>query len=123
MRALEVIYVYSAVANPPKPKFVVCVEPECNFFFYINSRGHHHISTPLIKEPDHQWLDHDSFVQVNAPLEFDDYIIDSDIEEHGIVGRVSDECAAAILSILSKDERVAKLDRDRIESAIKAALT
>jgi len=57
---------------------------------------------PLIRWPDHPWLDHDSFLHVDI-LMLDDYIVMESLRRHnGIIGKVS--------PMLSRDIRRLTLD-------------
>ncbi len=88
LQALDVIWIFDNLIEPPHPKMVVCVNPNDGIFYRINSRPFLRPFVPPPKEPDHSWLDHDSFLHID-PLMLDDYIINEAIKRGGVIGKVS----------------------------------
>ena len=86
---LDVILIFDGLIEPPHPKMVVCVQPDEGWFYRINSRPFLKPCVPLIRLPDHPWLDHDSFLHIDI-LMLDDYIVEESLNRHnGIIGKVS----------------------------------
>jgi hypothetical protein len=88
LNPLEVIWIYDNLIEPPHPKMVACVHPAEGLFYRINSRPFLKPCVPLVKNPDHPWLDHDSFLHID-PLMLDDYIVGEALKRNGIVGTIS----------------------------------
>jgi hypothetical protein len=78
---LDVILIFDGLIEPPHPKMVVCVQPEEGWFYRINSRPFLKPCLPLMKLPDHPWLDHDSFLHIDI-LMLDDYIVEASQRHH-----------------------------------------
>lgn len=88
LNPLDVIWIFDDLITPPHPKMVVCVQPEDGLFFRINSRPFLKPVIPLIKDPLHPWLDHDSYLHVDILL-LDDYIVEKAVRRGGVIGTVS----------------------------------
>jgi hypothetical protein len=117
MKALEVTWIPDQTITPPGPKMVVCVEPGLGFFFRINSKNHWRPCAQILKHPDHEWLDHDSFVECNI-LDLDEYLIEEAIRESGIVGVVSAVAGKAILAEVQAAKSISAEDKEAIKLAL-----
>lgn len=117
---LETIWIYDGLINPPHPKMVVCMSPEDGWFFRINSRPHFKPCVPLLREPDHQWLDHDSHLQCSI-LMLDDYVVDAAIERNGVVGSVSLELREEIIRGIMAGRDTPPRDKQRLCDLLNAA--
>lgn len=95
---LDVIWIFDALIEPPHPKMVACVNPEDGVFYRINSRPFFKPCVPLPKDPDHPWLDHDSYLHID-PLVLDDYIVGEALKRNGLVGRISPQLSKPIKRI------------------------
>jgi hypothetical protein len=82
--ALDVIWIWDGFIKPPGPKMVVCIEPSLGFFYRINSEGKWQFPVPL-RNVDHPFLKHDSFIECGEPFELDDYLIDESVRRNGIL--------------------------------------
>jgi hypothetical protein len=74
IKVLEVIVIHDDFIRPPAPKMWVYVEAAQGMFFRINTKGNRIGSVPLPLSLNH-FLDHDSHLECNGPLELDDYVI------------------------------------------------
>lgn len=99
MRPLEVLWVPDSMIEPPGPKMMVCVEPDMGFFFRINSHQHWEPCIPILKDPHHQFLKWDSFVEVRI-LDPDEYIVGEALRQNGVIGRVSNTLCGPLLDAL-----------------------
>lgn len=88
LKPLDVIWIYDNLIDPPHPKMVVSVHPAEGLFYRINSRPFLRPCVALIKDPDHLWLDHDSFLHID-PLMLDDYIVEMALKRSGVIGVVA----------------------------------
>ncbi|WHA41973.1 hypothetical protein [Agrobacterium larrymoorei] len=95
LKALEVIWIYDNLIEPPHPKMVVCVQPDEGLFYRINSRPFLKPCIPLVRDPDHPWLDHDSFLHID-PLMLDDFIVKHAVERGGVIGVVQANLSSQI---------------------------
>lgn len=110
---LDVILIFDNLIDPPHPKMVACVEPNEGFFYRINSRNFLRPNVALIRDPDHMWLDHDSFLHIDI-LMLDDFVVQSALDKHGVIGIVSTGLTREIKR-KTLDLRYASLeDRQRI---------
>jgi hypothetical protein len=76
---------------------VVCVQAELGFFFRINSRPNWQQSVPLKREPDHKFLDHDSYLECGEPFELDEYVVDQSLDDRGVIGIIASALLPDIL--------------------------
>jgi hypothetical protein len=87
--ALEVIVIHDETLRDPKPKLVSCVHPAEGWFYRINSRPFLRPNVSLTRDPDHPWLDHDSYLHCEI-LMLDDYLVEESLRRHGgVIGAVS----------------------------------
>lgn len=120
LNPLEVVCIDDAALN--KPKFVICVEPKEGFYFRINSRGHHPGSVPLAKSPDHEWLDHDSFVQCHGPLALDDFIIEQALDKYDTLGYISVSMVPVIIAATNAEKTISRNDKALIIACLSALI-
>lgn len=89
LAALQVIVIHDETLRDPKPKIVACVHPDEGWFYRINSRRFMRPNVALKRDPDHLWLDHDSFLHCEI-LMLDDYLVEESLRRHGgIIGDIS----------------------------------
>ena len=114
LAALDVIWVEDDFIKPPGPKMVVCIAPEPGFFFRINT-PRYPVAVSLLKA-DNPFLHHDSYLECNGPLEFDDYVIQSYLDRHGgkPFGRVATRVVPAIWAAVSGSARISPHDKELI---------
>lgn len=110
---LDVIWIRDAFIKPPGPKMMVCVEPALGLFYRINTEAKWQIPV-LITKADNKFLKWDSYLEVGAPLEYDDYVIDQS-PRHGTlaVNAIPDICAA-----VRRSTRIRETDRNAILTAL-----
>lgn len=86
---LQVIVIHDETLRDPKPKMVACVHPDEGWFYRINSRPFLRPYVALRRDPDHLWLEHDSFLHCEI-LMLDDYVVEESLKRHGgIIGEIS----------------------------------
>lgn len=119
LATLDVIIIPDDTITPPAPKMVVCIHPENGCFYRVNSKSHWRPCILLPKEPDHGFLDHDSYLQCGDPLELDDYVIEEAITRYGVIGKISAVHCEEIVACL--DQALYLSDDDK--AAIRRALT
>jgi hypothetical protein len=78
---LDVIWIYDGTTRPPKPRMVVCIEPDLGWFYRINTKAR--IPAILLRKSDCPFLDHDSYLECGAPLEIDETIVDEALRYTG----------------------------------------
>src|SRR5262249_52216889 len=93
---------------------VVCVEATLGFFFRINTRANWQQSLSLEKEPDHPFLDHDSYLECGDPLELDDYVVKQSLDDRGVIGTVSQALIPDILKAVRTAARMSEKDKRTI---------
>lgn len=96
---------------------VVCVAPELGLFFRINSRPH-----PIAVSLDctvNTFLKHDSFLECTAPLELDDYVIETFLDGHGRpFGAVARSVVPEIGRAVRQSQRISAADKSAILTAL-----
>jgi hypothetical protein len=117
---LDVILIYDELIEPPHPKMVVCVNQNDGWFFRINTRNIWRPCVPLLREPNHKFLDHNSFLHC-AILELDDYIIDEAIRVKGIIGSVHRNLIPDIERKIIQSADIRSEDRSLIVSLMNEA--
>lgn len=115
---LDVIWISDETITPPHPKMVVCIEPDLGLFYRFNSRDHWKPCVFVAREPDHGFLDHDSYIECGDPLELDDYIVSESLKRRGVIGSVSHELCPQILEHLNVAKYLRQSDKDAIRSAM-----
>jgi hypothetical protein len=88
LKPLDVIAIFDGTLREPKPKLVASIVPEEGWFYRINSRPFLRPWVALLRDPDHTWLQHDSYLHCEI-LMLDDYIVEESIERHGIIGTIA----------------------------------
>jgi hypothetical protein len=114
LKPLEVIWIHDDCISPPGPKMVVCVEATLGFFFRINTRPNWQKSLSLKKEPDHPFLDHDSYLECGDPLELDEYVVEQSLDDKGVIGTVSRALIPDILEAVHTAARMSEKDKRTI---------
>lgn len=95
---------------------VVCVEPYLGFFFRINSHDNWEPCVSIMKEPHHQFLQWDSFIECSI-LDPDDYIINRALAVTGVIGRVSNTLCAPLIDALGY-ARGSRNDKNAIRAVL-----
>ncbi|WP_306252624.1 hypothetical protein [Parvularcula sp. IMCC14364] len=83
LELLDVIWVHDGTIDPPKLKMVVAISIREGLFLRINSKPNFRPTVKLPKEPDHSFLEHDSYLNCGTVLELDDYIISESLRRNG----------------------------------------
>ncbi|MCI5047672.1 MAG: hypothetical protein MRY59_09225 [Aquisalinus sp.] len=83
LKLLDVIWVHDGTIDPPKLKMVVAISIQEALFLRINSKPNFRPNVKLPKEPDHSFLEHDSYLNCGTVLELDDYIISESLRRNG----------------------------------------
>ena len=117
IRVRDVILIPDETVRPPKPKFVMCVEPQEGWFYRINTKPWRP-AVPLLRLPHHPFLDHDSFIECGDPLMLDDYIVDEALRVHGVIGLIDSSLCPAIICALDKASYLRDTDRELIRAAL-----
>ena len=120
IRTLEVIWIFDTRISPQDWKMAVCIQPDCGFFFRINTRPW----KPAIKierEPHRLWLKYDSYLECSIPFDLDDYAIEQAIKKDGILGRVHSSLAPLIYAEVQVNETLAADDKAAIALALGCA--
>lgn len=112
LSVLDVIIIHDVETRPPKTKMVVCICPEEGLFYRINSYDDYPIGVAISKDPYHNFLKWDSFIECGKyPIELDDFSVQSSLQRSGgkPIGRIhqqhAEEIGRAVLSqpTISKD--------------------
>lgn len=117
LSALEVIAIFDGTLRDPKPKIVASIHPEEGWFYRINSRPHLRPWVHLVRDPDHLWLDHDSYLHCEI-LMLDDYVVDESIARHGVLGSISPTLKREILKWTFQARYISAADREKICRAL-----
>jgi len=102
----DVVRLFDNLTDPPKSKRFVCVDWKEGWFLRIDSKllWPPHLSLPL--KGNEGCLDHDSFVELNTVLEFDDSVVDESLKvPANFLGPIAD------------------CDRQRLYDAVQSAVT
>lgn len=116
---LDVIWIRDETITPPGPKMVVCIEPSLGMFFRINTNPRWQTPIKLEKTPNHEFLDHDSYLECGEPLELDDYIVDDSLKYNGIIGTISADLAVPIYNAVKEAKYISQADKEAIRKALK----
>jgi hypothetical protein len=92
---------------------VVCVEPVAGYFFRINSEPKWKVPI-LLRQADHPFLHHDSYLECGGPLDLDEYIVSESLRDRGIIGSVHAKIVPEIIAALESAFTVSPADRDMI---------
>jgi hypothetical protein len=114
----EVIWIYDKNINPNDWKMFVCVEPDCLFFFRINSIDHWKPAVRIEKEPHHAFLKYDSYVECNLPQEITEYDLEQSLKSRGVIGRVHRNLAPSIYATVKDNVAISVEDKRAIGLAL-----
>ena len=96
-----------------------CAEPDCLFFFRINSLDHWEPAVKIEKEPHHSFLKYDSYIECNLPQEITDYELEQSLKSpRGIIGRVHGSLAPLIYAAVKANEAISGEDKKAIGLAL-----
>lgn len=110
---LDTIVIFDGTLREPKPKIVTSIHPEEGWFYRINSRPFFRPYVKLAREPDHMWLDHDSYLHCEI-LMLDDYVVEESIRRHGIIGAVSPGLKNEIIKWTLQARYISAADSEQI---------
>ena len=113
LRLFDVIVVLDVTARNPKPRMMVCISPDEGEFLRINSRDKFRPCVPIHRLPDHRFLDHDSFIEVNI-LVLDEFVVEQCLGRSGVIGRVHDGMKDPILECIDGLTYISAADKARI---------
>jgi hypothetical protein len=116
--ALDVIWIYDQNIDPKKWKMAVIIEPDCLFYFRINSRDHWKPCIPLGRDPHHLFLDHDSYLECNLPQELTEFDVEEAFNKKGVIGRVHGSLARLIYELVKVNTRISAADKKAIGIAL-----
>lgn len=121
LRVLEVIWIYDTSIDPSKMKMVVCICPCDNLFYRINSENEYPIGVPIPKDPNHSFLQWDSYLQCGKDvIELDDYVIQKALAANGgrPIGRISAVHVPEICAAIQVQLTVNKATKQMIKNAL-----
>ena len=96
LRVGDVVVLHAGTIGTPKLKWHLCVSVGDNRFLRINTKPHWPPNFPLSARSD-PCLEHDSYLELNAPVWFDDLEIDDALRyPNNHKGRLSDETLRAL---------------------------
>ena len=114
---LDVIWNFDTEIRPNKWKMLVCIQPDCGYFFRINSRPWQP-ALKIEKCPHHEFLKWDSYLECKTPLELDEFTIEQSINSKGIVGRIHKSLAPEIFSEVKNSITISLNDQNAIGIAL-----
>jgi hypothetical protein len=117
INTLDVIWNYDTEIHPSKWKMVACIQPDCGYFFRINTRPWPP-AIKLEKTPHHEFLKWDSYLECNRPLELDEYTIEQSIKRTGVIGRIHASLATGILAEVRTNITISLDDKSAIGIAL-----
>ena len=115
---LQVVLIHDGTITPPGPKMVVCIHPDQGWYYRINSKNHWKPAVQILREPDHKFLDHDSFLECGDPLELDDYVIEESIRAKGIIGQIAPSLCPEIAAALKDARYLKEIDKEEIRAIL-----
>ncbi|MGE8128946.1 hypothetical protein ACQKQD_18395 [Methylobacterium sp. NPDC080182] len=119
----DVIRIYDGTTDPQKMKRFLCVLVAEGWFLRINTNAFWKPHFPLPHTGNEHCLDHDSFLELRGVIEYDDYSIESALDEPGNhLGQLSRDVIAQLVEHLPNVRTIAKVERDRIIESLSALL-
>jgi hypothetical protein len=118
INALEVIWIFDKAIHPSKWKMAVCIQADCLLFFRINSSDRWKPALRLDREPNHTFLDHDSFLECKLPFELTEYEVEQSIKTRGIVGKIHLSIAPLIYACVKSNAAISEDDKKAIGLAL-----
>ena len=107
----------AAAAGVAKDRRFVCVDPVQGWFARIVTREPRHHPVRL-RAADHEFLDHNSFVETGIPIQFfDDDLREADAA--GAVGRISEDVAKRMLTAWQEAEVTPPAVREAIQQHLR----
>ncbi|WP_140887536.1 hypothetical protein [Muricoccus nepalensis] len=97
---------------------VVCIEVELGLFVRINSEGKWVCPVPILLRDHPDFLDRDSNIECGSPFELDDYVIETSIAKHGVLGCVNNSYAEAICHAVGRSWKARNSDKIAIMKAL-----
>jgi len=96
----------------------VCIEPNLGLFFRINTNPRWQTPVKLVKQPHHQFLAHDSYLECGDPLELDDYVIDECLRSRGVIGTIHPSLVSDIFAAVHAAKTISPADKEAIRAAL-----
>lgn len=118
---LEVILIFDKLIHPNKWKMAVCIQPDCLFFFRINSSDRWMPAIKLERDPHHIFLDHDSFLECNLPFELTEYEVEQSLKSRGVLGTLHPSLAPAIYELVKSNPVISADDKAAMGLALVGA--
>jgi len=118
LEAPDVVIFYDTLIAQPHPKMVACVEPSEGWFYRINSRPFLRPCVPLVRDPDHLFLEHDSYLQCQV-LFSDDYLIEKCLRHRGMIGRISPALKKEIIRWTFQARNISAEESGKIAAALR----
>ena len=119
----DVIRIYDGTTDPAKMKRFLCVLVAEGWFLRINTKAVWKPHFPLLHAGNEHCLDHDCFLELRGIIEYDDYSIESALDEpENHLGRLNRDTIAQLVEHLPSVPTIAKIERDRIIASLSALL-
>ena len=118
INALEVIWIFDKAIHPSKWKMAACIQPDCLLFFRINSSDRWKPALQIDREPNHKFLDHDSFLECETPFELTEYEVEQALDGRGIIGKIHPNLAPSIYALVRGNIAISEEDKKAIGLAL-----
>lgn len=96
----------------------VIIEPDCLFYFRINSEDRFKPCIPLQREPHHTFLKHDSYLECNLPQELTEFEVEQALHKQGVIGKIHASLATQIYELVKDNPVINKDDKRVIGTAL-----
>lgn len=116
--ALDVIWIYDQFIDPKDWKMAVIIEPDCLFYFRINSSDRWKPCIKLEREPNHTFLRYDSFLECKLPYELTEFDVEEALKKQGVIGRVHVSLAEQIYKLVKANPVISQDDKKAIGMAL-----
>ena len=118
----DVVVLFSGTIQNPKSKWHLCVSVGEGWFFRINTKPHWGPSFALSAEQD-TCLDHDCFLELNVPVEFDEYEIDEALRyPANHKGQLTDSTLTELAEHIQTVTSIPKEQREAIVAELRKVL-
>lgn len=94
------------------------IEPDCLFYFRINSRDHWKPALKLDRDPHHNFLKYDSYLECNLPQEMTEYDVEQALKKDGVIGKIHPSLAAPIYESVKANSAISENDKKVIGMAL-----
>ncbi|HEY7643681.1 MAG TPA: hypothetical protein VH858_01455 [Hyphomicrobiales bacterium] len=113
--------IFDRFIHPNKWKMAACIQPDCLFFFRINSSDRWLPAIKLERDPHHAFLDHDSFLECSLPFELTEYEVEQSLKRRGVLGTLHQSLAPAIYELVKNNPVISADDKAAIGLALVGA--